>query len=96
MDVTGSLKSSERVLRRGGGTDQRRRALAGDAAQVTVVVANRTLRVEVRDDGIGGADREGHRLQGMADRVAALRGRQHIDTSRAGGTRLAAEPPLAA
>ncbi len=27
-------------------------------AQVTIVVANRTLRVEVRDDGIGGADPE--------------------------------------
>jgi signal transduction histidine kinase len=65
-------------------------------AQVTVVVANRTLRVEVRDDGIGGADPEGHGLQGMADRVAALRGRLHIDTSRAGGTRLAAELPLPA
>ncbi len=36
-------------------------------AQVTVVVANRALRVEVRDDGIGGADPEGHGLQGMAD-----------------------------
>ena len=65
-------------------------------AQVTVVVANRTLRVEVRDDGIGGADPEGHGLQGMADRVAALRGRLHIDTSRAGGNRVAAELPLPA
>jgi signal transduction histidine kinase len=65
-------------------------------AQVTVVVADRTLRVEVRDDGIGGADPEGHGLQGMADRVAALRGRLHIDTSRAGGTCLAAELPLPA
>jgi signal transduction histidine kinase len=65
-------------------------------AQVTVVVADRTLRVEVRDDGIGGADPEGHGLQGMADRVAALRGRLRIDTSRAGGTRLAAELPLPA
>ena len=54
------------------------------------------LRVEVRDDGIGGADPEGHGLQGMADRVAALGGRLHIDTSRAGGTRLAAELPLPA
>jgi signal transduction histidine kinase len=54
------------------------------------------LRVEVRDDGIGGADPEGHGLQGMADRVAALRGWLHIDTSRAGGTRLAAELPLPA
>ena len=63
-------------------------------AYVTVVVANRTVKVEVRDDGIGGADPEGHGLQGMADRVAALRGRLHIDTSRTGGTRVAAELPL--
>jgi PAS domain S-box-containing protein len=65
-------------------------------AQVTVAVADRTLRVEVRDDGIGGADPEGLGLQGMADRVAALGGSLHIDTSRAGGTRLAAELPLPA
>jgi signal transduction histidine kinase len=44
----------------------------------------------------GGADGEGHGLQGMADRVAALRGPLHIDTSRAEGTRLAAELPLEA
>jgi PAS domain S-box-containing protein len=65
-------------------------------AQVTVVVANGTVRVEVRDDGIGGADPEGHGLQGIADRVAALRGRLQIDSSRNGGTRLAAELPLPA
>jgi signal transduction histidine kinase len=29
-----------------------------------------TLRVEVRDDGIGGADPSGHGLVGMSDPVA--------------------------
>jgi signal transduction histidine kinase len=65
-------------------------------AQVTVVVATGSLRVEVRDDGIGGADPEGHGLQGVADRVAALGGRLYIDSPRARGTRLAAELPLPA
>jgi signal transduction histidine kinase len=65
-------------------------------AQVTVVAANRAVKVEVRDDGIGGADPEGHGLQGIADRVAALRGQLRIDTSRTGGTRVAAELPLPA
>jgi signal transduction histidine kinase len=65
-------------------------------ARVTVVVADRTLKIEVRDDGIGGADPEGHGLQGLADRVAALRGRLHIDSPRAAGTRVAAELPVPA
>ena len=63
---------------------------------MTVAVAGRTLRVEVRDDGIGGADPKGPGLQGLADRLAALRGWLHIDSSRAGGTLLTAELPLPA
>ena len=33
------------------------------------------LRIEVRDDGIGGADPDGHGLVGLRDRVTALGGR---------------------
>jgi signal transduction histidine kinase len=64
-------------------------------AEVTAAVDNGTLRVAVRDDGTGGADPEGHGLQGIGDRVAALGGRLRIDSSRGAGTRLTAELPLA-
>jgi PAS domain S-box-containing protein len=64
-------------------------------AEVTAAVDNGTLRVAVRDDGTGGADPEGHGLQGISDRVAALGGRLRIDSSRGAGTRLTAELPLA-
>ncbi len=52
------------------------------------------LAVEVRDDGAGGADPEGHGLVGVADRVAALGGTPRIDSPRGGGTVLAARLPL--
>ena len=52
------------------------------------------LRVEVADDGVGGADPSGHGLVGMADRVTALGGRLEIDSPPAGGTRIAVTFPL--
>ena len=63
-------------------------------AEVTAAVDDGTLTVEVRDDGIGGAEPEGHGLLGIGDRVAALGGRLRIHSSRGGGTVLAAELPL--
>ena len=63
-------------------------------AEVTAVVADDTLTVEVRDDGAGGADPEGHGLLGVGDRAAALGGRLRIDSPRGGGTVLTAELPL--
>jgi signal transduction histidine kinase len=54
------------------------------------------LRVEVRDDGIGGADAhgQGHGLLGIGDRAAALGGRLHVVSPRGGGTVVTAELPL--
>jgi signal transduction histidine kinase len=54
------------------------------------------LNVEVRDDGIGGADPGGHGLVGMGDRVTALGGRLEIDSPAGGGTLVAAWLPLSA
>lgn len=52
------------------------------------------LRVEVTDDGIGGAlVRPGSGLEGLADRVAALEGRLEVQSTPESGTRVTAELP---
>ena len=56
------------------------------AAVVTAGVNDGVLALEVRDDGVGGADPNGHGLVGIADRVEALGGRLRIDSPRGGGT----------
>src|SRR6266540_813096 len=57
---------------------------------------NGYVRVEVVDDGIGGADTEGGSgLRGLADRVEALGGRLRVWSPRDGGTRVRAEIPCA-
>jgi signal transduction histidine kinase len=68
---------------------------AGRAA-VRAFAENGTLRVEVRDDGIGGADPRGHGLMGIADRATAFGGRLDIDSPAGGGTVVAATLPLSA
>jgi PAS domain S-box-containing protein len=52
------------------------------------------LTLEVRDDGVGGANPDGHGLVGIADRVDALGGRLRIESPDGGGTVLAARLPL--
>jgi PAS domain S-box-containing protein len=63
-------------------------------AEVRAFVDDGMLKVEVRDDGIGGADPDGHGLVGMGDRVSAIGGRLAIDSPSGGGTRVAAALPL--
>jgi len=63
-----------------------------------VVVAARLddgqLRIEVSDNGHGGADRHrGGGLQGLVDRLATLNGRLTLDSPAGGGTRLRADIP---
>jgi signal transduction histidine kinase len=54
------------------------------------------LRIEIADDGGGGADpAAGSGLRGLADRVAALGGRLEILSPAGGGTRIVATIPLA-
>jgi signal transduction histidine kinase len=65
-------------------------------AEVTAVVERDTLSVEVRDDGIGGADPDGHGLLGVRDRAAALGGRVRLSSRRGQGTVLTADLPLSA
>ena len=53
------------------------------------------LRIEVRDDGRGGADANGHGLDGLHKRLAALDGTLAIASPRGGPTVLYAEVPCA-
>lgn len=54
-----------------------------------------TLRVEVSDDGRGGADRSGGTgLEGLHDRVAAVGGQLVVDSPPGQGTRIVAEIPI--
>jgi PAS domain S-box-containing protein len=63
-------------------------------AAVTAHVEDDTLRVQVRDDGVGGARPDGSGLVGLADRLAALDGRLRVESPAVGGTLLAADIPL--
>jgi two-component system, NarL family, sensor histidine kinase DesK len=54
------------------------------------------LHIEVRDDGIGGVDADGHGLIGLRDRATALGGRLTIESPARGGTLVAATLPLSA
>jgi len=63
-------------------------------ASVRASVADGGLTLEVRDDGVGGADPEGHGLLGVADRVDALGGRLRIESAPGAGTRVSARLPL--
>ena len=66
------------------------------SAKVEVARRNGYVRIEVLDDGIGGADTEGGSgLRGLADRVEALGGRLRVWSPRGGGTRVQAEIPCA-
>jgi signal transduction histidine kinase len=66
------------------------------AARATVAarVEDGTFRVQVRDDGVGGARPDGSGLLGMADRLAAVGGQLRIKSPAAGGTLIAADFPL--
>jgi signal transduction histidine kinase len=66
------------------------------SAEVTACVEDGKLRVEIRDDGIGGADPNGTGLVGMDDRVTALGGRLSIESPAGDGTLVAATMPLRA
>jgi signal transduction histidine kinase len=64
-------------------------------ASVHVSLEDECLRVEVRDDGIGGADPTcGTGLRGLRDRVDALGGRLDIDSPMGRGTTITVEMPL--
>jgi signal transduction histidine kinase len=62
--------------------------------EVSARTEDGTVRVKVRDDGIGGARPDGSGLLGLADRLAALDGRLRVESPADGGTLVAADIPL--
>jgi signal transduction histidine kinase len=68
---------------------------AADRALVRADAVDGMLRVEVSDDGVGGAKpAEGSGLIGLHDRAAAVGGRLWVESPTGGGTRVFARLPL--
>jgi PAS domain S-box-containing protein len=63
-------------------------------ARVTARVEDGSLRVQVRDDGLGGARPDGSGLLGLADRLAVLDGQLRVESPPDGGTLVAADIPV--
>ena len=76
-------------------TNVAKHARAG-RAEVTARVENGTLRVRVRDDGVGGARPDCSGLVGLGDRLAALDGRLRVESPPGRGTLVAADIPCPA
>jgi signal transduction histidine kinase len=64
-------------------------------AEVAAWVEEGALHVEVRDDGLGGADPRGSGLVGLRDRLAVLHGQISVEAPAEGGTCIAVAIPLA-
>jgi signal transduction histidine kinase len=77
-------------------TNVAKHARATHAAVTARVLEDGMLTIRVRDDGVGGARPDGPGLLGLADRLAVLGGRLHVDSPAGGGTTVIAELPLAA
>jgi signal transduction histidine kinase len=66
------------------------------SASVLIERQDGHLRVQVSDDGAGGADASrGTGLEGISDRLEAVSGVLTLDSPPGGGTRLRAEIPCA-
>ena len=77
-------------------TNAQRHARA-KAITIRVIESGRFLRIEVGDDGVGGADELlGSGLQGLRDRVEAVGGLLRVASAPGRGTLVRADIPLAA
>jgi PAS domain S-box-containing protein len=66
------------------------------SVSVSVQRSNGSVHVDVRDDGVGGADpARGSGLRGLAERLSALDGTIHVESPPGGGTSVTAEIPCA-
>jgi PAS domain S-box-containing protein len=71
-------------------TNVAKHARAEHAAVIARVEAG-ILRVEVHDDGVGGARPDGSGFVGLADRLAVLDGRLRVESPADGGTHITAD-----
>jgi signal transduction histidine kinase len=70
---------------------------SASAVDILIEEAGGTLRVQVRDDGVGGADpSRGSGLTGLRDRVEAMGGSMTVDSPAGGGTVLTVLLPVTA
>jgi signal transduction histidine kinase len=66
-------------------------------AEIAAVVDGDVLRLEIRDDGVGGARLDaGSGLLGLRDRAAAMNGELRVDSPPGGGTVVAVALPVPA
>jgi PAS domain S-box-containing protein len=63
-------------------------------ATVDARIEDGFLQIRVRDDGVGGAQPDGHGFVGLGDRLAALNGQLRVESPAGGGTVVAAGIPL--
>jgi signal transduction histidine kinase len=75
-------------------TNAQKHSEAG-SIRVHGTVSTDVLQIEIADDGRGGADQDGHGMQGMRDRVESLRGTLTVESEPGCGTRVIAAIPLA-
>jgi signal transduction histidine kinase len=65
-----------------------------DHAEVVARVEDGELRVQVSDDGVGGANQHGSGLLGLGDRLAVHQGTLRVESPADGGTRVVAALPV--
>jgi hypothetical protein len=82
--------------RRSAGTSTVAKHARAQHATVTARIDDGALRVEVRDDGAGGARSDGSGLLGLRDRQATLDGTLTVDCPPGGGTVVTATIPVSA
>jgi signal transduction histidine kinase len=70
------------------------RALGRAARGCRGPIENGSVRIDVRDDRVGGARPDGTGLLGLRDGVVTLGGCLELDSPPGGGTRIAVRLPL--
>jgi signal transduction histidine kinase len=65
----------------------------GSCASVSVQPRDGRLRVQISDDGPGGARPDGHGLRGLTDRASAIGGSARIDSPAGAGTTITVTLP---
>jgi signal transduction histidine kinase len=68
---------------------------AATSIRVRITVDSGSLRVEISDDGVGGADSAGSGLRGLGDRLEAIGGNLRVESAPNAGTTVICDLPFA-